>query len=241
LDGVDRLADRTRWIYNTITGNSAGVPENLLTVPATLTQYVTVPDDTRLTASNAFRAIAKPLLQNFKWLKESLPGKALGSTVVGFFPRPIHSSAWSSVSSGGGTFNFVQTGNSSSDIALFQLPVTIRAGTLITVTAHVLGDVAGGNVHGGSKPANMPRIDLYRYVSTGSGLSSALVGGQADTSATAVIYDAAHGIQLNVVESIAPSSTMFWALKITGESGANSLANALTLQWIDMTIDGGSL
>lgn len=238
------LANRTRYHENTLTGNYIGTALDLLTTNATLQQYVPIPPDSRVGSgpNSPFRAIASNLFQNFKWLKESLPGKAKGATVIPFAPVLLnaHGSArkWETVAS---NFTLLQTTNASTDIAFFELPITIRAGTLTSVSAHVLGDVAGGNVHAANKPANMPRIDLYRYVSTGSGLSGGLVGGQVDTAATGAAYDAAHSITLTVSESIAPSATMFWILKVTGESGANSIASVLTLQWLDMTIDGGNL
>lgn len=243
-DALDRLADRTRYHENTLIGNYIGTALDLLTTSPTLQQFIPLPQDGRLTPNNPFKAIASNLFQSFKWLKESIPGKAKGQTVVSFKPVPLNahvaSFAWASAW-GSNVVNLVQTGTASTDIAYFQLPITVRAGTLVNVIAHLMGDVAGGNVHGGTKPANMPRIDLYRYTSTVSGETVTLVGGQADTSATAVIYDAAHGVTLSISESIAPSTTTYWVLKVTGESGAGSLANALAIQWIDMTIDGGTL
>lgn len=236
------LASRTRYHENTLTGNYIGTALDLLTAAATLTQFVALPTEARLGVLNPFKAIALPLFQNFKWLKENIIGFAKGEVIQYFMPKAAHATGtWTSFSSGT-VVNLIQATNASTDLVFFELPLAFRKGTLKAVHAGVLGDIGAANVHGVNLPAAMPRIDLYRYTATVSGVSSGLVGGQVDTSATGAAYDAAHAITLSGLnESLEPSATLFWAIRVTGESGANSLANKFTIQRLGFTVDGGNL
>ena len=245
-DLATALNNRTFHDHKTLVNTLASFESlDLATISATLTQYVPHPLS-RLGASNFWTLGFTALLQNFRWLKEKLPGIKKDNTLISFPPEPVNAHVaafgWESLW-GSDLVSLVQNNNASTDIAYFHIPIAIRSGQITTVQARVIGDVAGGSAHGSTLPANRPTLSLYRYVVSGAGIGVGLVGTVTDPSASAAAYDAAHTITLTSISEPLDTgnNTLFWMIKMTGEHGADSIADKFAIRGFDVTIYGGNL
>jgi hypothetical protein len=115
------------------------------------------------------------------------------------------------------------------DQGALWFPIPHIFGAEITgLVATLHGDGAGGGPHVGL-PANVPELSLFGMEST-TGVSTNH-GTQADTSAGIGAYDAIHTITLTTAAQTFDNTELFYA-RFEGESGANSIANALELYTI---------
>jgi hypothetical protein len=113
----------------------------------------------------------------------------------------------------------------------FHLPLLPTGCTIKRVGARLHG--AGWvNNHGSNRPANMPTIELIKIDAAARTMTS--VVSATDASASAAAYDVLHWVDTaDVSHAYDPSAE--YAISILGESGANSVVNALTLNSLRLT------
>ena len=243
-DAFSRVASRTRFHENTLTGNYVGTALDQLTVGNSIQQYVPIPPDARVTAANPWRALATPLLQNFRWLKERLPGFKSGTHLLYYQPLIVDGSVnvtprWrSTVDGGSGVPVAIQVDNTSSGFMHLALPNLPTAGTLTTVTVRVKGDP--NSTHGGL-PANKPAFSVIRYTPTAGGYGVSVLGTATDSSADLATYRTAHTITLSGLGEDLSTPNFFFGVKFTGEYGANSETLALYVYGVEVSVYGGNL
>jgi hypothetical protein len=104
------------------------------------------------------------------------------------------------------------------------------AGTTITsVSANVMGAWAS-NVHA-ALPASMPQLTMQEIDSGGN--ASTILSAVTDSSATKAAYEASHSIDATGL-SITTVAGRRYFVTVTGESGANSVAQALVVRGISV-------
>jgi hypothetical protein len=127
------------------------------------------------------------------------------ATFAGTFPAD-----WAYVAADG---TVGQSGTTTSaEWVVFAVPMLPPSATITEVQM-----VTEPSLLHGALPAQMPQIRLVRYTATGS---RTVVGTQADTSASTVIYEVQHTTTLATAETAA---ARWYVVEICGEYGANSL------------------
>lgn len=191
-----------------------------------------VPNDTEPANQASLLEFAQGLANRSKHMRKGIPGIA---ATIDWEIQLVSSDPtnWSA-SLLGGPLSQITTAASENWIPL-ALP---RFGGKI-VAAHALldGRSAGGGAHAGL-PASMPQIDLaYFDVTVGNtDYAGGSVGSQVDTSGTIAAYDKIHTIDLTgLTETIDPNRLYLFGLQ--SESGANALANSLTVFKLWLTIE----
>lgn len=127
-------------------------------------------------------------------------------------PNPIGATAasgWSLLTSS--DFSWQSSGNSG--ISLF-LPISVPLGATIT---QFFAEITPQSGHG-AMPASKPTTQLYRSDETGP----TLIATATDTTSTVVPYENQHLITSAVIAEVVPQFG-FYFLKLTGESGTNSI------------------
>lgn len=115
----------------------------------------------------------------------------------------------------------------------FELPLQ-AVGTISRVAVRVDGN-GGGFSHGGFPVGTMPRIKLFRTTND-SGLTSTQIGSTAiDGSGTVGAYETPHFIEITGQSQVISANFGYFVV-LEGEAGANSVANALALYWVEVTI-----
>jgi hypothetical protein len=245
-DAIDRLADRTRYHENTFNGNYTAVAIDQLTVGDTLQQFVNLPPNSRVGALGAdsllspWRAIATPLLQNIRWLKQRLAGLRSGTVVLFYQPIIVDGSVnttprWRTTKNFSGVPVAVQVDNASTGNMSLGLPGLPCAGTITRVDVRIQGDPNSTHV---GLPANMPSMAVNKYTATTGAIS--VLGTGTDTSANLTAYRTLHTISVTGLNEdlTAAISNNFYDVKFTGEYGANSETLALFVNSVEVWVAG---
>jgi hypothetical protein len=119
-------------------------------------------------------------------------------------------------------FNWQMTSVASAGLLALHLPQVLGA-KLTEVHCMVHGDLEGNGPHG-ALPATMPQIELDRIDYLGAGVTN--IGTTVDSSANVAAYETHHLISITGL-SEAFDEEKQWALKVKGETGANSLVDTL--------------
>ncbi len=132
---------------------------------------------------------------------------------------------FNTASSGSG---WIQSSLAASDFR-FMLPHHI-VGKLDQVIAHVSGGTPGQ--HAGL-PTGKPNVSLFSVDLTTVTGTTTNIGSANDASATLAAYEAAHTIAITgIAQTLSATSEYF--IKFSGESGTNSLANAVRLLCLEV-------
>jgi hypothetical protein len=138
------------------------------------------------------------------------------------------------LTTGGGNNNFMpvllQTSVSSNGAVWF--PIRPPVGSIVTGFAvGLIGNYPGGGdpTHAGI-PQNAPTIWLARHNG-----STTIITGKNEDAASAAAYDGQHTISLTGITETISSSYQYY-LRITGESGTNSLADKLAIRFLRYTV-----
>jgi hypothetical protein len=120
---------------------------------------------------------------------------------------------------------FIQNTVSSAGTLYLPLNNIIDGSTLTSVTVTLAGaSYSGAAGHGGSLPATMPTLKLYRQ-DQGSPPAQTQIGGTTtDSSANAAAYDAAHSVTISGLSEAVVQTKQYYLL-LTGEASTNSVAN----------------
>lgn len=121
-----------------------------------------------------------------------------------------------------------------SSTEVFLMPIPLVAGTVIRNFAAI---ARGAGAHAGL-PAVMPKVELVKldglgYLGAAVAPSYTSVDNQSDTSGTTAAYQVAHLITKTLGAPQTVGVNEAWALRMTGESGANAL---IGLQWTGFSI-----
>jgi hypothetical protein len=131
----------------------------------------------------------------------------------------------------------------------FPLTRLPNQGILRKVRVVVDGAGAGGANHGGTLPATLPKATLYRRLLTSTSVST--IGAQVtDNPVSAANYDTLHALAVTYnlqdgsgdawtwtgLSELITSNAYHWIV-INGETGANSVANALSVMGIECEFD----
>jgi hypothetical protein len=125
-----------------------------------------------------------------------------------------------------GTTGWLQTDVTSAgslQMAVPQLPV---AGRLLEARFRVMG----GAGHAGL-PGTMPTVQVVRSLNNGSHQLGSTV---TDTSASVAVYQAPHDLVVPFSLDLHGTDFDWVQLNLTGEAGANALANQFRLQAVDL-------
>lgn len=193
---------------------------------------VTVPDpgDPR-TAASVVTPI-QALLNTIYWLYNHIPpiaGSGLHVPITGAVNDAI-------VNVNGWTFSgalWEQSDISIAPVLWVDIPVP-RGYVLNQVHARVKGNGFGVGAHS-SLPATKPTLTVYEMDPTNNNSILQTGGPVTDASASVGAYDAAHSIDITGLTWTIASDIRKYMVKLTGEAGANSLANRLTLAGISVS------
>lgn len=121
-----------------------------------------------------------------------------------------------------------------SSTEVFICPIFLAAGTVIRNFSAIL---RGAGAHVGL-PAVMPKIELVKldyagYIGAGVAPPYAAVDSQSDISGTTAAYQLAHTVSKTLAAPQTVGANEAWALRMTGESGANAL---IGLQWVSFAL-----
>jgi len=116
-----------------------------------------------------------------------------------------------------------------------QIPLpALKDCSFSSVSMVLHGDGAGAGPHVGAV-GTMPLLSLYKIDGAGAA-GTTLVGSQIDTTVAPATYDVLHTVTYTPGAPQTIDETTQYALSIRGEAGANSIANALILFGLYMTI-----
>lgn len=114
-----------------------------------------------------------------------------------------------------------QTVNTTSTILYFDLPNLSYGNTLTSIGAWF----KGGSGHGGSAPATMPSVTLYKRQYDSATPST--VGSATDTYASAVAFETAHLIAVTGLSEALDMGSYVYSLGVRSEGGANAFTDAV--------------
>ncbi len=115
---------------------------------------------------------------------------------------------------------WIQNDVSISELLDFSVNNLIDKASLVSLTI----TLSGGSAHAGLLPQFLPAAQAWSVSATGFTAISALV---TDPSASAVAYDAIHTLVVPLTTPITVNESLGFALRMSGESGTNSVANGL--------------
>lgn len=115
----------------------------------------------------------------------------------------------------------------------FALPVPPR-GTIISFTAHVKGNIGSGTSFHGAKPATLPKVELVRSKLNPSSALEILDSFQ-DVSADLAAYEPYHALSKTLAAAHTLDPLWTYYLRVHGESGANSTADAFGIFGLECT------
>lgn len=233
IDALTKLADRTRWLKNSITYTETSATETVKLVDASNhVQDIVVPASTRL-GSNPITTAVAGLLNNIVFNRKRIWG-ATTTPVAEFgaaryFPVPINPYAganslvnfvpgldtpWAL----GGTapeFFWFQNVNTGRPHMYFSVPQLPPMGVVNSFSA----TVRGGGGHAGVMPALKPSITLYK--SDGINPSEAVAVAN-DLSASTPFYESQHDLSATFTEVLDRTTPYNYFFEVTGESGAGA-------------------
>ena len=195
---------------------------------------LSVPDNGQADDSaSLFDGTAKYNADNGLYLYNRNVGAVGGDYLIPMTPADLGASPAYHWNDGAGAVRFLCCGaiTGTNDEALFNVPQIFGA-KLDQITAWVEGD-GGANNHT-ALPVSLPRVTLYSRDMTGG--SETNEGAQIDTSGTYTAYDITHSIQLTLGTAVSFSATKQYMVSIRGESGTNSVADALALYGLYMRV-----
>jgi hypothetical protein len=232
-----RLAKRTRYAHNTLTGNASFDALDFAGLSGQLaTQYV-IPT-TRLGANNLWTVNVTRLAQSLKWLKERTGGTQSGAQFFNYGPFAFSAVGWSPAVNGAGVPAMSEASPGITSVLYVPLPGLPRAGTITAIHARVLG--VGHGDDAGDLPANMPVMTLVAYtVTSPSGaIAATTLATVTDTSATGAIYDADHALSLTglSVDLADPVPPLYHLIRIAGEYGSNSVAHGFQFYGLQVQV-----
>jgi len=226
-DLVTRLSKRSRHIQNSITWNF-GATDAATFDSETEDLLTSLPHPgTRLGALNFWSQIAKPVVGTIKWLSERIPGMSnLPKTVfVSMSPLNEGDPGWAYAELSGGKAILAQKTVAGGETAHFDLPVPL-GGYLRDVTVWAMP--LTGITHS-SLPANKPVVEVSHISSQVGGLAKTALGSTTDPAASTGAYDVLRGISVPLsfamTQALGSGALLGYRIRVTGESGANSLAD----------------
>jgi hypothetical protein len=117
---------------------------------------------------------------------------------------------------------------------VFVIPIDVPVGTVIEALSVNCSGGYDGNTHS-SLPANKPILRLLEIDSAGAITE---IDAQTDTSASVGAYDASHSIDLVLGSPYTTLGLRRYLLSFQGESGANSVAQSLSVTHASMAKSG---
>lgn len=217
-----------------------------LTPSDTFSANVQVPNNGEPADQAAWAIGAQPLDNRTTYLRNRIPAaSATGLEIeIPLIPADPSSGAWPD-------WDFASAGLYSyfgfltqSSVAI-AAPIRFRLSGLPRFPANITGIRArmiganGATTHS-AVPATVPRIQLIRYPLTSNQPAGTTVAEVQKTFANVAEYNAAHDVT-TVVAGALPAlidPTQMYHLYVTGETGTNSVANALLLMGLYVTLQG---
>lgn len=171
------------------------------------------------------------------WLAQHLFGGEAGD----YFPVPLTPLmnenarfAWAATGVGLG---LLQTDVTDEGFLLFELPLVVKLGGIVALTAHLIGQTGRSGL-----PGTMPALSLLRENDIDAATAYTIVDTQADTSGSLGAYEGAHYINLAIspteaVDFAAGGYAKRYYVLFKGETGANSMANKLILKGLTCDLE----
>lgn len=219
-DGIDFLADRTRYHENTLTGEE-GTETIAAGIGSPFLGDLVVPASGR---ADLIRNIAGTLRNEILWLRQRVFGaNAAGAERIAWYPiLGAHLAAdWGddTYATSGILAPYTQQKTVSANYATFSVP-PMPVGMYLSSLQVVCQSVQS---HGGL-PATMPRIALVSINSSGV---AAEIGGAVDTSASTAAYEAVHTISASFTHAV--QSDVALQLHIRGEDSTDAEDNSFRI------------
>jgi hypothetical protein len=223
-----QLANRTRYLTNTLMGTAGGTGEFLLDADVTAHDQIStlVPKSSR---ANMFRisltqVLGRVLFQRtritnlseYVWGAPGATAKSVNMPIapiyIGAVPPAFSSVLTSDV------LSWTQADVVGPPAFIWPIHGLPPNGQITALQMQVKGSGHG------ALPATMPKVELWRQTID----STTLVASATDASASVVAYEALHAIQnLSLTENV--SATYNYFVKFTGEGGANSVVFGLNI------------
>lgn len=133
---------------------------------------------------------------------------------------------------GGGNYAWRQTNITDGGILIFDFPPGYVGLRCTSVNVYLEGN--GGGSNHANVPANFPTAALMYQDFITEGSTPQTVASATDSAASAAAYDTVHALSIGVNHTI-NAQRVYW-IRVIGESGANSVANALAVRGINITV-----
>lgn len=204
---------------------------------------ITVPDDGDAGAAASVGVGFQSLANRTKWLNDNkltltggtLTGGLIGTSLSGTSfpfagaPPTVNRNQPALFASGDGSrwsydrnfLKWYQSSVASAGTLFIPLSNLVDGATLISVSVAYSGKYATGMVGHAGLPATMPTVSLQRISASGLVQIGATI---TDTSGSFAVYDGGHNILIPSLTEVI-TETSDYVVYITGEAGANSVAN----------------
>lgn len=199
------------------------MPQNITDVDTWTTPLQDLADGDLIDGA-AFLAAQQGVGNRTEFLRKRVIGAESETIMFPLIAMPLDTSlatAWTFGNSGSAyAINQGTTGSAGLIFLELALPKSCRLTTLSVILAGATGHVA--------LPATMPTVQLHRQ-DTGSVAAPTLVASATDTSATFAAYELAHAVTLTGLSEVIAHSGNRWYVRVSGETGANSVAGLALL------------